>query len=102
MPGKSNDGAVTAATNEVTVANAMENKKVIETAADSSNNALTSDSIPENERKYKVEKLRENCMQLFGITTSTFDGAFYGSKETEMTISEANATVNKWLGRKEG
>lgn len=51
--------------------------------------------------KYKVEKLRAKCVQLFGVTSSTFDGAFYGNTETEMTIKAAEARINKWLGRKE-
>lgn len=54
------------------------------------------------EQVYKTEKLRENCMQLFGVTSSTFDGAFYKNEKTEMSVSEARAVINKWLGRKEG
>lgn len=53
------------------------------------------------ETKYKVEKLRAASMKLFKVTTSTFDGAMYGHSETEMTITEARAIINKWLGRKE-
>ena len=52
-------------------------------------------------QKYKVEKLRAACMKLFKVTTSTFDGAMYGHTEPEMTIEEAAAIINKWLGRKE-
>lgn len=51
--------------------------------------------------KFKVEKLRANSMKLFKVTTSTFDGAMYGRKESEMTIAEAGAIIDKWLGRKE-
>ena len=56
-------------------------------------------TVSGQERKFKVEKLRENSMQLFGITTSTFDGAFYGNKKTEMTKREAAAIICKWLGK---
>lgn len=49
--------------------------------------------------KYKMDKLRTKCMQLFHITTSTFDGAMYGYAEDEMTIKEAQARINKWLGK---
>lgn len=52
-------------------------------------------------KKFKVEKLRANSMKLFKVTASTFDGAMYGHNETEMTIEEARAVINKWLGRKE-
>jgi len=51
------------------------------------------------ETKYKMEKLRNKCMQLFHITTSTFDGAMHGCTATEMTINEAQARINKWLGK---
>lgn len=51
----------------------------------------------QQEPKFKVEKLREKCMEIFGITVSTFDGAMYGNKEKELTISAARAVINKWL-----
>lgn len=50
---------------------------------------------------YPVEKLRANCMKLFGITTSTFDGAMHGQKKAEMTIAEAKSIIDTWLGGKE-
>lgn len=50
-------------------------------------------------QKFKVEKLRENSMKIFGVTTSTFDGAFYGNEKKEMTIEEAGARIDKWLGK---
>lgn len=53
----------------------------------------------EPETKYRMDKLRTKCMQLFHITISTFDGAMYGCTATEMTISEAQARINKWLGK---
>ena len=53
----------------------------------------------EPETKYRMDKLRTKCMQLFHITTRTFDGAMYGCTATEMTISEAQARINKWLGK---
>lgn len=56
-------------------------------------------STEEQVPKYGKEKLRANSMQLFGVTTSTFDGAFCGVDATEMTIDEARATINKWLGK---
>ena len=59
------------------------------------------DTAVKQEPKFKVEKLRVNSVKLFSVTTSTFDGAMYDHKETEMTIAEAKAIINKWLGRKE-
>lgn len=62
------------------------------------------DAVVAKEKKspqFKVEKLRANSMKLFKVTTSTFDGAMHGRKESEMTIAEARAIIDKWLGRKE-
>lgn len=50
------------------------------------------------EQKYSVEMLRAHCVKIFGITSSTFDGAFYGHDE-DMTIKEAKKVVNDWLGK---
>lgn len=52
----------------------------------------------QQETKYRIEKLRAKCMQLFHITTSTFDGAMYGCEATEMTIKEAQSRITGWLG----
>ena len=59
----------------------------------------TKQEAVQQETKYRMDKLRAKCMQLFHITTSTFDGAMYGCTATEMTISEAQARINKWLGK---
>ena len=50
-------------------------------------------------KKFEIGKLRENCMQLFHVTASTFDGAFYGRTEKEMSIQEAAAAIQGWLGK---
>lgn len=57
--------------------------------------------VQAKEKKFQVKKLRENSMQLFHVTASTFDGAFYGQKETEMTIEKARAIIKKWLGKEQ-
>lgn len=49
--------------------------------------------------KFLIGKLRENSISLFGVTSSTFDGAFYGCNETEMSINDAKARINAWLGK---
>lgn len=56
-------------------------------------------SSSNEEQKFQIEKLREHCMELFGVTASTFDGAFYGKIETKLTKQEAQAIINKWLGK---
>jgi hypothetical protein len=54
---------------------------------------------PEQEApKFSVEQLRKHCVRLFGISSSTFDGAMYGKKEP-MTIEEAKAIIKGWLGK---
>lgn len=50
-------------------------------------------------QKFLIEKLRAGCIELFGVTSSTFDGAFYGCTETEMSIKDAKARINSWLGK---
>lgn len=49
--------------------------------------------------KFLIEKLRANCALLFGVTSSTFDGAFYGCTEKEMSIEDAKARITDWLGK---
>lgn len=69
------------------------------------NDKLIEEKIPEkkiiSEKKFKVEKLRENCMQLFRITTSTFDGVFYNVHATELSIREARKIIDRWLGKEQ-
>ena len=61
-------------------------------------------------RKIPVEKLRRSCVNLFGVTPSTFDGASAGIQlGSRYTIEEMQAHIDKWLStpvslgrRKEG
>lgn len=86
MTAKNTEPKNTEAKREVTTAAAAEPEKKV-----SADRAAV--------QKFKVEKLRENSMKLFGVTTSTFDGAFYGNEKKEMTIEEAGARIDKWLGK---
>ena len=45
--------------------------------------------------KFPLETLRKDCVKLFGITSSTFDGAMYG-KTGEFTIADAASIINDW------
>ena len=45
--------------------------------------------------KYTVERLRANCLKLFGVTTSTFAGATYGMTGT-YTVEEMKAHIEAW------
>ena len=48
--------------------------------------------------KFSLEKLRENCLKLFGITQSTFDGAAHGLSG-EFTVSEITNIITKWKNK---
>lgn len=52
----------------------------------------------EKAEKYSLETLRENSYELFGISSSAFDGASFGL-EGEFTIDEMKKKVNTWLNK---
>lgn len=47
------------------------------------------------EPKFTVEKLGENCHQLFGVSSCTFAGATHGMTG-EYTVAEMKAHIEKW------
>lgn len=52
------------------------------------------------ERTFTVATLRGNCVKLFGCTSSTFDGAFYGQDTSaKISIADANKKIKAWLGK---
>ncbi len=65
---------------------ATTNKKTVEVAAPERGKVA---------KKYTVEKLRANCRQLFGVSTSTFAGATYGMTGT-YTVEEMRAHIEAW------
>ncbi len=50
---------------------------------------------PKAPQKFTVERLRENCRALFGVSASTFDGATYGMTG-RYTVDEMKAHIEKW------
>lgn len=56
-------------------------------------------SNQKREQTFPVSTLRDNCVKLFGCTTSTFDGAFFGCDDKEYSIEEAKRIIKKWLGK---
>lgn len=48
--------------------------------------------------KFPLEKLRENCLKLFGVTQSTFDGAAHGLKG-EYAVSEIKKIIAAWQSK---
>lgn len=51
------------------------------------------------EPAFLVEKLRKNCIELFGVSSSTFDGALCGHSEEKLTVNQCRVIINKWLGK---
>lgn len=49
--------------------------------------------------KFPIEKLRQNCLALFGVTTSTFDGATLGY-DGEYSVDEIKKAIDKWQNTK--
>lgn len=61
--------------------------------------SVSEDSKPA-ERVFPVATLRGNCVRLFGCTSSTFDGAFYGYDiSKKITIADADKKIRYWLGK---
>lgn len=56
--------------------------------------AVKSDTSPK-EKTYELSTLRKNCIKLFGVTTSTFDGAMSGQM-APLTIGAAKGIIEKW------
>lgn len=50
--------------------------------------------------KYDVAALRQGSFEVFGVTTSTFDGAFYDvDTSKQYSIDEARSIITKWLNK---
>ena len=77
-------------------------KKNAEVVAETESLAKEQEAAINTEPKYAVRKLRENCLTLFGVSRSTFDGAMHGHTEEEYTKKEVETIINEWLYGKEG
>ncbi len=73
----------------------QENASAVASAAEKTSGSATS----KREQCFPVLTLRANCVKLFGCTTSTFDGAFFGCADKEYSIEEAKGIIEKWLGK---
>ena len=69
-------------------------KGVAENAA---NQAVEEPVKTSDERKFPYEVLKENCMKLFHVTSSTFTGATIGKEGGSYTIAEMRFFINSWL-----
>lgn len=55
------------------------------------------------EQTFAVSTLRGNCIKLFNVTSSTFDGAFFGLDiSKKYTIAEAKKIITTWLRKEIG
>lgn len=45
--------------------------------------------------KFPISVFRKNCVTLFGVTTSTFDGATFG-KTGKYTVEEMKSIIKEW------
>ena len=45
--------------------------------------------------KYPLARLRRDCRKLYGVSTSTFDGATYGMTG-KYTVEELRAHIENW------
>lgn len=73
----------------------QENASAVASAAEKASGSATQ----KREQRFSVSTLRDNCVKLFGCTTSTFDGAFFGCTDKEYSIEEAKGIIKKWLGK---
>lgn len=48
--------------------------------------------------KFSVTRLRKDCLKLFGVTVSTFDGATKGLSG-EFSVEEMAERIKKWLNK---
>lgn len=60
-------------------------------------NAPAQPQAEKTERKITLDKHRRSCVELYGISPSTFDGATVGLSG-EYTKEEMRAIIDKWLG----
>lgn len=47
--------------------------------------------------KFTLDKLRENCSTLFGVSEPVFIGATTELADGEYTVSEIKATIKAWM-----
>ena len=50
-----------------------------------------------DERKFRYEVLKENCVKLFHVTSSTFIGATVGKENGSYSIAEMQHLIDEWL-----
>lgn len=58
--------------------------------------AKTTEQQPEAAQTvYSIDRLRQDCTILFGVSPSTFDGAVYGMRG-EYTVEDMRQAIDAW------
>ena len=63
-----------------------------------SKSAETTAEAPVRKTVFSLERLRRDCLELLGVTTSTFDGAVFGL-EGDFTVDEIREIIRKWQNK---
>lgn len=59
---------------------------------------LEKQTAQKQEKRFTLEKLRDNCVELFGITTTTFAGATAALPSKKLhTVAEVRKAIDEWL-----
>lgn len=77
------------------MAKSNENPATETTANQTENAAPANKPISAEGTKFPLERLRQDCLKLFGVTTSTFDGATFGKTE-KYTVDEVKKFIEAW------
>ena len=54
---------------------------------------------PAEKPKFPLDRLRRDCLKLFGVTTSTFDGATF-KLNGNFTVEDIKEKIDKWQKKK--
>ena len=73
----------------------MEDKKNKPSGDPESEQAQVSESPAEKAPVFSLERLRRDCLKVFSVTSSTFDGATHGL-EGEFTLAKMREIITEW------
>lgn len=59
--------------------------------------AVTAPATKKAETKFPLEVLKNDCVKLYKVTSSTFAGATSSLPDGEYTIEEVRTVIDKWL-----
>jgi hypothetical protein len=81
----------------------MDEKKKSKAAGAETVEAVTQESAPapapKSEPAFPLDRLRLDCRRLFGVSTSTFNGAARGLTG-EFTVQEIRGTIQNWQNKR--